>query len=103
MGVRISGYSDDVVVVQHDGEAREVPCLTGHVAVHVGPEGSALVVRAEYGPPRSGPVWRLSVEQEDEHVPLPGSVRVEPGGDYSLAIVVDCPPGTPVRVRKHAV
>ena len=102
MSVRIYCNGDDQIYIeahgietQHDGDDRRI---------FVGDAKGGLMIHIVYGDNEIG-VWSFGLAQVDEGIPVPWPVRVEnprPGdqiGDqHSLALVVDCPPGTPVQV-----
>jgi hypothetical protein len=56
------------------------------------------VVRIRYGAGCVA-VWRIEVSQIDEAISLPWATRIENphDTDHSLALVIDCPPGTPMQ------
>lgn len=93
--LRIYGASDDLVEIEGD-VSEELGARDRQRTITIGDDKGGLRVIAKYAP-GSRAVWRLSVEPIDEEVPIPWPVHVElaePG--YSCAVVVDCPPGTPV-------
>lgn len=78
--IKIYGHSDDVVVI--DGDVREELGAYDRVrTIKIGGWIGGLEVVTEYGVTTG--VWQLSVRQIDDDVPMP-------------AVVIDCPPGTPV-------
>lgn len=90
--IRIYGHSDDVVCI--DGDVRdELGAYDRERTITVGGEGEGLEVTAVYSD--SG-TWQFSLRQLDEDVPMPWGVRIVPEHAYSLAVIVECPPGTPV-------
>lgn len=84
------GHSDDVFMVEgdisdelHEGE------------VHIGTAERGLVISGEYG--KRG-VWEFTLSGFGEDpCPEPFPTRVLRKHEYSLAIEVDCPKGTPMR------
>lgn len=94
--VRIYGNSDDQIYVEQDGN-RSQHDGDGKTFL-VGDSRGGLFVRIAYGVGCSIGVWRIEVSQIDEGIPLPWATRIENPRetDHSLAIVIECPAGTPV-------
>lgn len=94
--IRIYGHSDDVVVVKGD-VVEELGAFGRRRCITIGGEGEGVEVRAEYAPKNSkGATWQFSINLLDEDVPCPWPIRIETEHVYSQAVVIDCPPGTPV-------
>lgn len=92
--IKIYGHSDDVVVI--DGDIREeLGAFNDERVITIGGEGAGLEVVASYGKGNGG-VWQFTLRQVDEDVGVPWSVSITTEHTYSLAVVIDCPPGTPV-------
>jgi hypothetical protein len=88
--IRIYGHSDDCICL--DGDiVDEVGAYDEGRTITIGGEGEGLEVRAEYVG-----VWKFTLNQVDADVPVPWPIRVETEHGYSLAVVIECPPGTPV-------
>jgi hypothetical protein len=95
MSLRIYGASDDLVEIEGDVQ-EEIGCYDTQVTLEIGGLDGGIRVIADYGVDKAA-VWRLALEPVDEDVPVPWPVRTELGGrGYSLVIIVDCPPGTPI-------
>jgi hypothetical protein len=100
--ISIYGHSDDVVVLEGDVQDEVGP---GRM-IQFGDGQRGVKVTFKYAAAKkSGAVWRASIEQIDEGVPMfPVTIgEAEPAGlpepkVYSVKVTVDCPPGTPVRV-----
>jgi hypothetical protein len=101
----IYGASDDLVEIDGDVTDEVSP---GRMIL-IGDSTRGMYVTFKYAVnKKSGSVWRGSVEQIDEGVPMfPMTVELaDPSGypdprSYSVKFVIDCPPGTPVIVGKH--
>ena len=99
--VRIYGASDDLVEIEGLTGMRS-PCqrdaeeLDDYDRVRVfmiGDEPNTLRVEVGYTPRG----WEFSLSQpdnDDDNAALPFPVRIAQATGYSLAVVVDCPPGT---------
>lgn len=98
--LRIYGASDDCIEIEGDVEGELYADRDGKAVLLVGEERAGLVVTVRYAP-RDAAVWQVGVEPVDEAVPMPWSARVEVQG-YTAVLVVECPPGTPVR-KLHPV
>ena len=100
--ISVYGHSDDVVVIEGDVDDEVRPGRT----ITVGDVKRGVRINFKYAASKtSGAVWRGSIEQIDEGVPMfPVTVtEAEPSGypdpqSYSVKLIVDCPPGTPVTV-----
>ncbi len=97
--VRIYGLSDDQILVhadgttaQHDGDDRSF--MVGDS------KRGGIIVRMQYGVGCSIGVWRADISQIDEGIAIPWPVRIEVSreANYSIAVIVECPAGTPVDV-----
>ncbi|MBX3465312.1 MAG: hypothetical protein KF878_00245 [Planctomycetes bacterium] len=97
--LRIYGASDDCIEIEGDVDAELYADRDGKAVLLVGDERLGLVVTVRYAP-RDAAVWQVGVEPVDEGVPA-WPARVEVQG-YTAVVVVDCPPGTPVR-KRHPV
>ena len=116
--LRVYGASDDLIEIDgadldwnddnsvltgstgHDSEELGTSESGGMGIVEVGTqETGGCRIRAMYtvGLPFNPGVWALSVEQLEEETPLMWPVRVVEQHQYSVAVVVDCPDGVPVR------
>lgn len=91
--IRIYGHSDDVVVIDNHGDLDEAGAFDSSKTITIGGEGEGLQVVAKYG--KAG-VWQFTLRQVDEGVDCPWPVRIERQHEYSLAVVIDCPSGTPI-------
>lgn len=92
--IKIYGHSDDIVCIKGDIDDEVYPKgKKGEVIVTVGGEGEGVEVVSCYD--RHG-CWSFALRLIDEDVPMPWPVRIEVAHSYSLAVVIDCPPGTPV-------
>jgi len=90
--IKIYGHSDDVVVI--DGDITdELGAFDRERVITIGGEGEGLQITVEYS--NTG-TWQFALRQLDEDVPMPWPIRVVPEHAYSLAVIVDCPPETPV-------
>lgn len=103
--ITIYGASDDLVEIEGDVSDEVSPGRM--ILVGDGKRGMYVVFKYAANK-KSGAVWRGSVEQVDEGVPMfPMTVDLaDPSGhpdprSYSVKFVIDCPPGTPVVVGKH--
>lgn len=97
--IRIYGNSDDQIYTEVDGKRQQ----------HDGDDETFLVggagtvggcfVSVRYGVGCSIGVWRIEVSQIDEGIAVPWAMRIEnaPETDHSLALVIDCPAGTPLQ------
>lgn len=110
-GYRISGYSDDSVMLYGHGLAEQLGYLgfnrfiIGHTEAAPGEFAEGVIVDIRYGD-EGASVWTTSIRQLDEELEIPWEVRVEAklsgprrrnvGDLYSPTVVVLCPPGTPV-------
>jgi len=94
--LRFYGASDDLCEI--DGDIREEldNCANGKPFVfRVGDINNGVIVIVHYAAEKeSAGVWRVAAEQVDEDKPCPWPIRIETKHGYSLALVVDCPPGT---------
>lgn len=105
MSISIYGASDDLVEIEGDVEDEIGP---GRM-IQIGDEKMGVRVTMRYhASSKSGPVWRASIEQVDEGVPMfPVTLGLaDPHGypdpqSYSVKVTVDCPHGTPVIVGKR--
>lgn len=97
MSLRFYGHSDDCAEI--DGDiSDEIGCYDKGVRFRIGDASGGVLVTMQYAPGDGG-VWRLSAEQIDEGIVCPWPIRIEHQHAYSLALVVDCPPGAPVMVK----
>lgn len=97
--IKVYGASDDLVEIE--GDVRDEIGSTGGGQVIIGDEAGGIRIVAKYAVAKGIGVWRLGVEPIDEDVPVPWPVRVEQTErGYSLAVIVDCPPGTPVKATR---
>lgn len=100
--ITISGHSDDVVCIEGDVSDEVSPGKT----ILIGDATRGVRVKMKYGCGRAA-VWRGCVEQVDEGIPMfPVSIIAgDPSGGaartYTVKVVIDCPPGTPVMVGKR--
>jgi hypothetical protein len=92
--IKIYGHSDDCVEIAGDVD-EELSAYDRGRTITIGGEGEGLEVVAQYGPGKSA-VWQFTVRMVDEGVPCPWPIRIVTEHEYSLAVVIDCPPGTPV-------
>lgn len=99
--IRIYGLSDDLVEI--DGDARGEICADG-ARVYVGDEATrqGCLVTMRY---RKNGRWCAEVSllgNGDDDAEIPWPVRVTQSSDalYSVAVHVDCPPGTKLRLAK---
>ena len=103
--ISVYGYSDDVVCIEGDVDDEVSP---GHT-ITVGTNERGVRITFKYSASkRSGAVWRGSVEQIDEGIPMFPVIisEAEPSGfpdprSYSVKLTIDCPTGTPVIVGKR--
>jgi len=95
--IKIYGHSDDVVVIMGD-ITDELGAFDRERVITIGGDGEGLEVTAIYA---KGGTWKFSLRQIDEDVPMPWPVRIVPAHAYSLAVIVDCPPGTPVDLEEE--
>ena len=93
--VRIYGNSDDQVYVERDGTKEQITAYRA-VSFLIGDATGGAIVRIDYGT-EGAAVWRIEVSQIDEGIALPWPLRFENvrETDHSLAVVIECPPGTP--------
>jgi len=107
MTIAVYGASDDIVVIEGDVADEVAP---GKL-ITVGDENRGLRVRFTYAPSKkSGAVWRGSIEQIDEGVPM-FDIAVAPAApngfpnpqSYSVMFTIQCPPGTPVKVGNRHI
>src|ERR1700748_2438502 len=103
--IKIYGRSDDLVVIEGDVYDE----TSSSKSILIGTEQSGCVIKMKYGSKKAGlPVWTASIRQIDEGVLIPWLVRIEnapPAGmpnpqSYSVMVIIDCPPGTPIKVGK---
>lgn len=103
--IRIFGNSDDQVYVVQDGATKQLECQRDEVTIGIGlnasPPGGCFVTM-RYGVGCSIGVWTATIAQIDEGIPIPWPIRIENaknneqvGPLHSVAVVIDCPPGTP--------
>ncbi len=97
--VRIHGISDDHITVHYDGVAQQHDGDDRSFLIGDSKRGG-IIVRMRYGVGCSIGVWRADISQIDEGVRIPWPVMIENAreSNYSIAVVVDCPAGTPVDV-----
>ena len=103
--ISVYGASDDIVCIEGDVSDE----ITPGKMITIGDEIRGVRLMFKYAPnKKSGAVWRGSVEQIDEGVPMfPVTIsEAEPSGfpnprTYSVKITVDCPKGTSVVVGKQ--
>lgn len=104
--ITIYGTSDDLVEIEGDVNGEVGPNRT----ITIGDEKQGLRIKFQYAVgPKSGAVWRGSIEQIDEGIPIfPVTVgehvaawRGPEERSYSVKFTIDCPPGTPVTVGKR--
>jgi hypothetical protein len=103
--IRIFGNSDDQVYVEQDGQRRQLDVDHEEVTVGVGlnaQPAAGCFVTMHYGVGCSIGVWSTTIAQIDEGVPIPWTIRIETakveeniGPVHSVAVVIECPPGTP--------
>lgn len=101
--LRFYGHSDDLACISGDIED-EVQAYDRVTRFVLGDGNDRLVIELEYGF-GNGAVWGARVYQIAEGAAILWPVRVEAqppvsssNAPYSVAVVVDCPPGTMVRV-----
>jgi hypothetical protein len=105
--IGIYGASDDLVEIEGDVKDEVAP---GKV-IQVGDSTRGVRVVFKYAVGKgSGSVWRGSIEQIDEGVPMfPVTIsEAEPSGypnptSYSVKFNIDCPVGTPVTVSGRLI
>ena len=107
--IRIYGASDDLVEFEGDVTG-EVGCYGVPVLIRVGSDEAGLRIVASYAAyaeefGSDAPGWAFGVATvngngsgDDDEGKIPWPVRIE-RERYSTAIVIDCPPGTPVAYR----
>jgi len=103
--ISVYGASDDIVCIEGDVNDEVTP---GRV-ITIGDNNRGVRVTFKYAASKkSGAVWRGSVEQIDEGIPMfPVTVaEADPSGypdpkSYSVKITIDCPKGTSVMVGKR--
>jgi hypothetical protein len=103
--IRIYGASDDLVEIEGDVQDEVSP---GKM-IKIGTDEKGMYVTFRYAAnKKSGGVWRGTVEQIEEGIPMfPMTVGLaEASGfpdprSYSVLFTIDCPPGTPVWVGKR--
>lgn len=106
--IEISGHSDDVIVMEghYDDEFEEGAIIDiGTAEATQGQNAQGVRVAMIYAPKWAGAVWVAQIAPLDEDVTIPWPITVTPAANgYSTRVVVDCPEGTPVCVkRKGAV
>ena len=89
--IRIFGHSDDCFEIRGD-EKEEFGAINKRVEILIGDKTAGVVVGGRFG---DTGVWEFDVCQVDEGVPVPWPIAIETEHEYSLAVVVRCPPGTP--------
>lgn len=105
--ISVYGSSDDIVCIEGDVDDEVSP---GRL-ITIGDHNRGVRIRFTYAPSKkSGAVWRGSVEQIDEGVPMfhVSVSEADPHGypdprSYSVKLTIDCPPGTPVIVGKKNI
>ena len=101
--ISISGHSDDVVCINGDVNDE----IAAGRTITVGDATRGVKVIFKYAPGKnSGPVWRASVQQINEGVPMfPVSIVEAPTSvgslTYSVQVNIDCPKDTSVMVGKR--
>lgn len=94
--LKFYGHSDDCLeIAGHHSD--ELGAYDREVAILVGTREAGVIVRGRYAP-GEGAVWCFSAEQVDEGVEVPWPMRYAVEHVYSLALIIDCPAGTPVQV-----
>lgn len=100
--ISVYGASDDNVCIEGDVYDEVSPGKT----ILIGDSTRGVRIKFKYGVGKTA-TWRGSVVQVDEGVPMfPISVvdadpsRYPDPRSYSVKVIVDCPPGTPVMVGK---
>jgi hypothetical protein len=93
--LRFYGHSDDVFMVEGD-VSDELPGGGDEwVEVEIGDQSRGLVVAGRYGQVGT---WEFMVRGlGEEPVAEPFPTRITRKHEYSLAVEVDCPRGTPMR------
>lgn len=100
MTLRISGHSDDIVILE--GFLDEELCtdingvvklLIGEANSKQGQDSHGLRVDMTYG--AEAAIWSATISQIDEDIKCPWSVSLTFQG-YSPTVTIDCPEGTPV-------
>lgn len=92
--LRITGYSDDIVCYEDDGNVNEVDCYDRDVEFQVydgdpsAPAGGVRVVMS-YGVRDA--VWSATVERLREGMEIPWTIAVVPDPDcrYGIAVLID--------------
>jgi hypothetical protein len=95
MHVRIYGHSDDCVIV--DGIIMEE--VSPPAMLRVGSkDGPGIIIRADFAPDWLDGSWVFSTTLTGDDVPLPAdwTVSVRHEHEYSVAVHVEAPVGTPV-------
>lgn len=102
--INIYGASDDLVVIEGDVHDEVSPGRT--ITIGDAAKGVRVIFKYAAGK-KSGAVWRGSIEQIDEGIPMFNTVisEADPSGypdprSYSVKFTIDCPVGTPVFVGK---
>lgn len=96
MMLKISGHSDDIVSLSGLVDD-EIGAYDKPVAIRIGDARGGVIVTMHYAPDKaSAAVWRASVEQIDEDVPVPWAIHIKQDHAYSVAVIVECPAGTPI-------
>lgn len=87
--IRIYGHSDDCIEIE--GSVKdEIGAWDKPRAITITDRiGQGVRVLAQYAPGDAA-VWRFSVEQLDEDVPVPWPIRITPAHGYSVAVEIDC-------------
>jgi hypothetical protein len=103
--IRIFGNSDDQVYVEQDAQRRQIGVPGDEVTIGVGlnaTPAAGCFVTMHYGVGCSIGVWTATIAQIDEGIQIPWPIRIETakaeenvGPVHSVAVVIECPPGTP--------
>jgi hypothetical protein len=111
--IRIFGNSDDQVYVEQDGKRCQLDVKGDEVVIGVGLNASPAAgcfVTMHYGVGCSIAVWTATVAQIDENILIPWLIRIENakleeqvGWIHSVAVVIECPPGTPWEIVAEEV
>lgn len=110
--IKFYGASDDLFKCDGGGDqlrgcetfVDEVGCFDCVCAVLVGTMESGLIVSGVYAPKfTKGGAWFFGVSQVDEGIPIPWECRIINEHDYSVALIVDAPAGTPVSILSEVV
>lgn len=89
--ITITGYSDDIVYIESDGDSEEVSAFESLVQIKIENEQGGVEINTWY----EGPSWAFTFFQmENEEIEVPWPIEINQDSSYSMKIEIHCPENT---------